>query len=473
MTTAGAWAPRRTAASLVAGRVPTSKAVIIVGYVVAHALLGLVSTEVRAVATVHGVVTVLVAVAVAFTAPRIDRIIVMGGYVAMCDVFWRMTRNQLPWEAAKYTAILVLLVGFVRFVRQPKRTAAPVAYFALLLPAAALSVVYLSPGEARSLIAANLAGPALLAVSVVVLRQVVASETEVARLLWIFLGPIVAVAAIATRSTSEAGSDTFGSESNFAGSGGFGPNQVSMILGLGALLCVVWALQRLSVKLLVLQVVLAVWFTGQAALTLSRGGLYGAAGGVAAIVIVALTTSGLRSKVLLILAAGVVIGAVAFPYLNAFTNGSLEQRFADTGSTNRSSIASADLDLFAREPFLGVGVGVAKYERGSTETALDIETKAHTEYTRMLGEHGVLGLVSLILLPVMAVQAVRSSVGRWNRLFAAALCVWSLLSMTHSATSIAAIGFVFGLANLRASAVSSEGGEVGSPVRDTSPARRR
>lgn len=466
MTTAGAWAPRRTAGSLVAGRVPTSKAAIILGYVVAHALLGLVSSEVRAVATVHGVVTVLAAVVVAFTAPRIDRVIVMAGYVAMCDVFWRMTRNQLPWEAAKYTAILVLLVGFVRFVHQPRRIAAPVAYFVLLLPAAALSVVYLSAGEARSLIAANLAGPALLAASVVVFRQVIASESEVARLLWIILGPIVAIAAIATRSTSEVSADAFGSESNFAGAGGFGPNQVSMILGLGALLCVVWALQRLSVKLLVLQVVLAGWFTGQAALTLSRGGLYGAAGGVAAIVIVALTTSGLRSKVLLILAVGVVIGAVAFPYLNAFTNGSLEQRFADTGTTNRSSIASADLDLFGREPLLGVGVGVAKYERGSTETALDIETKAHTEYTRMLGEHGVLGLVALILLPVMVVQAVRSALGRWNRLLAAALCVWSLLSMTHSATSIAAIGFIFGLANLRAAPTSNGRRARGASDRD-------
>jgi len=85
----------------------------------------------------------------------------------------------------------------------------------------------------------------------------------------------------------------------------------------------------------------------------------------------------------------------------------------------------------------------------ATANGFETQTKAHTEYTRMLGEHGLLGLVSVGLLLVMVVQAVRWSTSRWNRIYAAAFAVWSLVSMSHSATSIAAIGFVFGLAQLR------------------------
>lgn len=431
-------------------RPPNVNVTIVVLFLVAHVALGLLASELRLVATAHGVLTVLVGLAIAFTSPRIDRILGVAGYAAMCDVFWRMTKAQIPWEGAKYLAAGLLLIGFVRFVKRPLRTATPIAYLAFLLPAAAITAAHLPLGQAREAVSANLAGPVLVAVSAVVFRQVLAEEHEVVRLLWILLGPIVAVCAVATRSTAQIGSDAFSDESNFAAAGGFGPNQVSMLLALGALICLVWALQGLRAQSLMLQMVLCVWFTAQAALTFSRGGLYGAAGGVAAILIVALTTSGMRSRVMMGLTVALVIGVVAFPYVNAFTAGSLEERFADTSTTNRGDIATADFELFQREPLFGVGIGMGSYERLSTEAFSGVRTKAHTEFTRMLGEHGVLGLVSLALLAYMAFETIRSTTGRWNRLYAAAFIVWSLLSMSHSATSIAAICFMFGFAQLRA-----------------------
>jgi hypothetical protein len=69
--------------------------------------------------------------------------------------------------------------------------------------------------------------------------------------------------------------------------------------------------------------------------------------------------------------------------------------------------------------------------------------------TRMLAEHGYLGVVALAMIAVMAVQAVRWSNGSTNKVIAIGFLVWSGATMFHSATRLAAVGMVFGLASLR------------------------
>lgn len=418
-------------------------------FIGAHVVLGLVGSQVPLAASLHGVLTAIVAVAVAFTSPRIDRIVAVAGYCAMCDVFWRMTKSIMPWEGAKYLSMLVLLIAFFRFVKRPMRIQAPVLYLVLLVPGCAISLVVLGPVVARDQISLNIAGPVLLGVGVIVLRQLVGTEREISLVFWAMLGPVAATAAAATRSTVASDALNFTTGSNFQTSGGFGPNQVSTVLGLGALVCILLCLTRVSTKLLLVQIGLGAWFAGQAALTFSRGGLYSLGLGVVTIVVVSVATKGARTKVV----AGIIIGALVvvalYPALNDFTGNALEARFEKGGSSGRDKIANADLDLFVQSPLFGVGVGVAKTERANTPTAFDIEAKAHTEWTRLLGEHGILGLVAAIALLVMAAQGVRRSTVRWNRTFAASCAVWSLVTMAHSATSVAAISFVFALSQLR------------------------
>ena len=62
------------------------------------------------------------------------------------------------------------------------------------------------------------------------------------------VAPIIGVASLAVFSlaTTEA---EFGSNSNFAGSGGYGPNQVSCMLALGAVLAVLLFLNEKTSKL--------------------------------------------------------------------------------------------------------------------------------------------------------------------------------------------------------------------------------
>lgn len=419
-------------------------------FVGAHLVLGLITSQYRSVASLHAVVVAIAAIAIAFTSPRVDRIVTIAGYCAVSDVYWRMNKAVMPWEGAKYLTVLVLLIAYFRFVRHPKHVQAPVLYFALLMPGAAWSLVVLGPQIARDQISANLAGPALLCVGAMLLRQLIGTDQELSTILWAMVGPVVAVATIATRATVTSSVELkFTDNSNFITTGGFGPNQVSTILGLGALVCILLCLSKSSPLLLLIQIGLAGWFTAQAALTFSRGGLYSLAVGCIAIVIAALSTRGVRSRVVTGLLIGALVVVALYPSLNAFTGGALENRFSDTSSSGRDDLTSADLELFRSAPLFGLGVGVAKYERINTETAFAVEAKAHTEYTRLLAEHGVLGLVAAGLLILMAAQGIRRSTTRWNRLLAAGCAAWALITMAHIATGIAAISFVFALSQIR------------------------
>ena len=57
-----------------------------------------------------------------------------------------------------------------------------------------------------------------------------------------------------------------------------------------------------------------------------------------------------------------------------------------------TAILLADLELWARNPILGVGPGMAAWGR---EEILDARISAHTEFSRLLAEHGLFGAAAL------------------------------------------------------------------------------
>jgi hypothetical protein len=103
---------------------------------------------------------------------------------------------------------------------------------------------------------------------------------------------------------------------------------------------------------------------------------------------------------------------------------------------------------------------MAKYERADLSEAV---VATHTEFTRMLAEHGVAGLLAMILLLVIVLASYRRARTVVDKAWVAGMVVWSLTAMVHSATRIAAIPLVLGLAAI--------GWRNASPV-DRSPASR-
>ena len=56
----------------------------------------------------------------------------------------------------------------------------------------------------------------------------------------------------------------------------------------------------------------------------------------------------------------------------------------------------ADLFIFVNNPIFGVGPGIGYYER--LNHGLSQRVSAHTEYSRLLAEHGIAGIFVLLFI---------------------------------------------------------------------------
>ncbi len=236
----------------------------------------------------------------------------------------------------------------------------------------------------------------------------------------------------------------FTNESNFDASGGFGPNQVSSILGAGALVGFLLIFERdVPLKLKVLFGGVMLFLSAQGALTFSRGGLYNVVGAIALASLFLLKDSRTRIQFLL---AVILVSSVAYflilPRLDNFTKGALSARFEDTEMTGREEIVQADLQIWSDNFILGVGPGVAKEYRAE----LGRDASAHTEFTRLLAEHGIFGLAALfVFMAAVALNVFKARTIR-ERAIIVAISGWSFLYMLKAATRLVAPSLMLGLA---------------------------
>jgi O-antigen ligase len=193
----------------------------------------------------------------------------------------------------------------------------------------------------------------------------------------------------------------------------------------------------------------------QAALTFSRSGLYMAAGGAAVTAAFAMSDVRLRARFVTFLAAAFVVGNFfVVPYLDAFTGGAMGVRFQDTDLTGRDLLIQADIDLWTQNPVLGVGPGEGKTQRGAFFSAdanafaargAPTQIAAHTEFSRMLAEHGSFGFGALLLFVTGGLLNVRRAPDARARAVVAALASWSALFMLSTAMRVVAPSLAFGI----------------------------
>lgn len=410
--------------------------------VVGSALIGVLTSLSPLFATAHQVVIVGAVVAVAFFSPRVDLVLALTAYAALCDVLWRAGSARGPYELAKYAAILGFGSIVVRFVRHPKDRLLAGFFVLLLVPGAIVGTLYFGFVGVREYLTSNLGGLIVIALGVLACSGLRLDRDEMRGLYTVALSPIVSMAAHATLATIEAKSLDFSDNSNFAAAGGFGPNQVSAALCFGGLLCVLILLQRrVGWKVRAVALATGVWLVGQAVLTFSRGGVFGLVVALAAVLLASMVESGQRFRSIVLAAVLVVVAVQILSWVGAFTGGESEKRFSSTDSTNRTEIALADLRLFSEDPIFGVGVGVSTYVRPFGIGAI----APHTEYTRMLAEHGIFGVAALCLLVAMCVRIVCRSSG-WYRLASVGLLVMAFAQMAVNATRLGSIGIAFAFA---------------------------
>ena len=382
-------------------------------------------------------------------------VMIMAAYVAGSEILWRMSGASTPWLLGEYSIILLFGLALLRSRRRP-----PALGLLYLLPLfISLPLTFRaipSLEEARQAIAFNLAGPIALFVTYWYTKVMSQRASEPRVAVSVFLGPAFGVAVLAIGSLVSAESVEFTDASNFVASAGYGPNQVASVLSLGLLLVVQ---QRFMVKWrgfrgLVLSVI-AVLFAFQTALTFSRSGLAMAAGAFAVTLGFALKRPRQRITALTSgFAIAFLFAFVLVPSLETVTHGGFSQRYTNPNLTGREAIAKTDLQIWWQNPVLGVGPGIATEMRAQY---MGLKLAGHTEFTRMLAEHGVFGLVSVCALVAILIQLVRQRRGSEFGPISAGLATWVALYFAVNAFRLVLPAFAIGLAAVMRATVVRQG----------------
>jgi hypothetical protein len=135
-----------------------------------------------------------------------------------------------------------------------------------------------------------------------------------------------------------------------------------------------------------------------------------------------------------------VTNYVIAPQLDTYTSGSISRRFSSTRLTGRDQLASEDLQVFWNNIGIGVGPGQTYKHRDRASKAA-----AHTEFTRLLSEHGLLGAFAILVLGLLCLLHFRQARFPAGKALTVATISWSLTYMLVAAMRTVAPSFVFGL----------------------------
>lgn len=380
--------------------------------------------------------------------------LIAAAYVVGSEVFLRMTGGNPLYEISKYGVMAFILIGM--YFRGFSKGAVPYWLFLLLLvPGVVLSTFVLDfDTNIRTTIAFNISGPVCLGLaSLYTFRRKIPLGDMNSILLSMGL-PIISTMVYLSLYTPNIRDVITSTQSNFEASGGFGPNQVSTILGLGMFIFFSRIiLESRNQFLLILNLIIALNITYRGMVTFSRGGMITGFLMIFLLLFFLYTKSNFRGRVKLnyvVVLIGIALMAT-WGYAFFQTNGLIGKRYAnqdaagrakETQFTGREEIARDEIGIFLKNPIFGVGVGKGvEVRRGESENA----PLSHDEITRMLAEHGSLGLLGLLILFFTPLFLYLDN--KFNMFLLCFVAFW-LLTINHAAMRTAAPAFVYSLALL-------------------------
>ena len=381
-----------------------------------------------------------------------DEALFAAAYMTGAEVFFRMTGGAIFYELGKYTVIGFLFLGM--FYRGNSTKAWPYwLYLLLLIPGIVVASTTLNlTTDVRDAIAFNLSGPICLGFSALYCYYRKIDFSTFKKLLLVMLLPLstlVFYLFLYTPDIEEALQS--GTGSNFAASGGYGPNQVSTVLGLGMFILFTRLFTIKSKVTNIVDLVLLLLFSYRAIITFSRGGVITAVICIAVFMLIYYINAKPKTKQFVLPRIGVVVIAfiMMWTYTSIQTMGLIDKRYTNRDAagrlkqditTGREELISSELMAFYEHPFIGIGVGkIKEYRYKRTE----ILAASHNEISRLLSEHGSLGIAILIILLITPLSFFLIK-ARKNPFLLAFYLFW-FLTINHSSMRIAAPAFVYGL----------------------------
>jgi hypothetical protein len=381
--------------------------------------------------------------------------LVASAYVISAEVLLRMTDGMFFNEYAKYTVMIFLFVGMI-YTGFSKNAAVYWFFLILLVPSIILSTVTLNfETNIRKAIAFNISGPVCLGISAIYCYQRKISFSRMKEILTISCYPLIAIVTYLVLYTPSIKSVVTNTQSNFETSGGFGPNQMSTILGFGIFVFFVQLiLNSPTRKLQILNASLVIIFAFRGLVTFSRGGVMT---GVMMILLLTLLlyyksnkNGKLKISVLMILIGIASLGVWSYSTLQ--TNGMINKRYANEDArgrqkksklSGREAIIESEIDMFLENPIFGVGVGKNREYR---EETTGINAASHNEISRMMAEHGSLGIMCLLILIITPLLLYLNN--NQNIFVLSCIAFW-IMTINHAAMRIAAPAFVYALSLLK------------------------
>ncbi len=424
--------------------------------VLLHIAIGLAVYMLPVLAKIYAILIILIGMMyVVKKQNQNNEALYVSGYIVGAEVLLRMTEGCFIEQYAKFGVMIVLFLGM--YYKGFSKNSSPYWIFLILLiPGIILATFTLNfETDIRKAITFNIIGPICLSVCSIYCYQRKISLKEIMNIVHALAFPILSTVTYLFLYTPSIKDVVTNTESNFETSGGFGPNQMSTILGLGIFLFFTKViLFSKSRKNQIIDAIILILVTFRGIVTFSRGGVIAGGLMITLLLIILLLNTKSRSKVKIfsIVFSAALLLSLIWVYSSVQTSGLIDKRYANQDArgrvkasklTGREKLIESEFNMFYENPIFGIGVGKNKEYR---EKETGIEAASHNEISRMLAEHGLFGIMGLLILlftPILLYFNNRQNI------FVLPFIVFWLLTINHAAMRVAAPAFIYSLALLK------------------------
>ncbi|MBP1223994.1 O-antigen ligase family protein [Flavobacterium sp. 1355] len=380
-----------------------------------------------------------------------NEVLIVAAYMIGVEVFLRMTDGNFNNEYIKFNVIFFMFMGMIY---SNFSTNAFIYWFFLILLIPGILVTATATDydvDVKKFLIFNLSGPVCLAISAIYTfkRKILFSNLQN---IVVAMGlPIITTTVYLFLYNPSVKEVVTGTQSNFETSGGFGPNQVSTILGLGIFVFFTQLiLFSKTKKEIFLNGFLLLFVSYRGIVTFSRGGIITAVVMIVCLMFLLYYFSNAKGKTKfsLVFIMTALMAAGIWTYSSFQTSGLIEKRYANQDAAGRTKkdnlggreeIIDSEFKIFMDNPILGVGAGMGKEIR---KESFGATVASHNEISRMMSEHGLFGVFGLLLLFLTPFILY---VNNRQHLYFLSFYVFWLLTINHAAMRTAAPAFVYAL----------------------------